>query len=356
MPTPILQPVDLVHIIWNNKKYLFFGGYDYHRMSRNPKLHEAIKQTLEIHGLNCSGSRVTTGNHPLHIELENKITKFLGTEDTALLPTGYMANISLFEVLEEKQIFCYYHPKCHSSLKAAIKMSGLPSLKIPEDLEKWSGHIKEHGRKPCVVTDSVYAQLPPLKDYEAIVEKYEGALVIDEAHAMGLLGEHGRGAVEQFNISKKHLLITGSLSKAVGVAGGFVSGLSGCVAGVRKTTAYATTSAMPLPTVAAAIASLDYLNDNQDLITLIQRRSLKIKQELQTCGYNIPVNNIPGINIFIEDKNESKRLADMLENAGIYPSFIHYPEKPDYFRFTLSSVHSDEEIEKLISVLCNFKP
>ncbi|RKY54781.1 MAG: hypothetical protein DRP93_04700 [Candidatus Neomarinimicrobiota bacterium] len=355
MPTPILQPVDLVHIIWNNKKYLFFGGYDYHRMSRNPKLHEAIKQTLEIYGLNCGGSRVTTGNHPLHIELENKITKFLGTEDTALLPTGYMANIALFEVLEEKQIFCYYHPKCHPSLKVAIKMSGLPSMEIPEDLEKWDEQIKDHGRKPCVVTDSVYAQLPPLKDYEAIVEKYEGALVIDEAHAMGLLGEHGRGAVEQFNISKKHLLITGSLSKAVGVAGGFVSGLAGCVAGVRKTTAYATTSAMPLPTVAAAIASLDYLNDNQNLITLIQKRSLKIKQELQTCGYNIPVNAAPGINIFIKDKNESKRLADMLENAGIYPSFIRYPEKPDYFRFTLSSAHSDEEIGKLISVLCDFK-
>ena len=88
MNTPVLAPCEQVHIIWNDKRYLFFGGYDYHRMSRNKKLHDIIKQTLEIHGLNCGGSRVTTGNHPLHIELENKITKFLGTEDTALLPTG----------------------------------------------------------------------------------------------------------------------------------------------------------------------------------------------------------------------------------------------------------------------------
>ena len=355
MTTPVLTPCEKVHIIWNDKRYLFFGGYDYHRMSRNEILHEVIKNTLDIHGLNCGGSRVTTGNHPLHVELENKITEFLGTEDTALLPTGYMANIALFEVFEDKNIFVYYHPKCHPSLKVALKMSGLPGSKIPEDMNKWDAHIKEHGRKPCVVTDSVYAQLPPLKEYEAIVNKYEGALVIDEAHALGILGKHGRGGFEQDNIGKKHLLLTGSLSKAIGVAGGFVSGLAGCVAGVRKTTAYATTSAMPLPTVAAAIASIDYLIKNDHLIKLIQKRSLTVKQELADCGYDIPVNASPGINIFIEDKNKSKRLADMLQKAGIYPSYIRYPEKPDYFRFTLSSAHSDTEVEKLISVLREFK-
>jgi len=144
------------------------------------------------------------------------------------------------------------------------------------------------------------------------------------------------------------------LSKAIGVAGGFVSGLAGCVAGVRTTTAYATTSAMPLPTVAAAIASLDYLKKNNHLIKLIQEKSLRVKQELHDCGYDIPVNDAPGINIFIENKNESQCLADMLEKAGIYPSFIRYPEKPDYFRFTLSSAHSDAEINKLIKVLKNF--
>ena len=324
-------------------------------MSRNEILHDTIKRTLEIYGLNCGGSRVTTGNHPLHIELENKITEFLGVEDTALLPTGYMANIALFEVFTGKHLHVYYHPKCHPSLKTAINMSNLPNSEIPHNIEAWDQHVCSHGRKPCVITDSVYSELPPLKDYEYIVEKYDGALVIDEAHAMGLLGENGRGAVEQYNISKKHLLITGSLSKAVGVAGGFVSGLAGCVKGVRDTTAYATTSAMPLPTVAAAIASLDYLEKNNHLVKLIQERSLKVKQELHDLEYDVPVNNAPGINIFIENKNESQRLVDMLKKAGIYPSFIRYPEKPDYFRFTLSSAHSDEEIEKLLYVLRSYK-
>ena len=355
MTTPVLTPCEKVHIIWNDKRYLFFGGYDYHRMSRNEALHKTIKQTLDIHGLNCGGSRVTTGNHPLHIELEKKITDFLGTEDTALLPTGYMANIALFEVFQDKDIFVYYHPKCHPSLKVAIKMAGLPNMEIPKDPKAWEDHIKEHERKPCVVTDSVYSTLPPLKEYESIVNKFEGALVIDEAHAMGILGKHGRGGFEQDNIGKKHLLLTGSLSKAIGVAGGFVSGLAGCVSGVRKTTAYATTSAMPLPMVAAAISSIDFLIKNNHLVELIQRRSLRVKQELAQCGYDMQINATPGINIYVEDKNESKRLVGMLEKAGIYPSYISYPEKPDYFRFTLSSMHSEKEIDLLLRVLRTFR-
>lgn len=355
MTTPVLSPCETVHIIWNNKRYLFFGGYDYHRLSRNPIIENEVKRALDIYGLNCGGSRVTTGNHPLHIALEDKITEFLDTEATALLPTGYMANIALFEVFIGKHLHVYYHPQCHPSLKVALRMSGLPSSEIPSDLAIWDAHIREHGRKPCVVSDSVYSTLPPLQDYANIVEKYDGALVIDEAHAMGLLGEHGRGGVEHFNISKKHLLITGSLSKAVGVTGGFISGLAGCITAVRTSTAYATTSGMPLPTVAAATKAIDFLMKNSDLIKMLQERSLVVKQKLNDWGYDIPVNPAPGINIFIDGKEDSDRLVKMLENAGIYPSYIRYPEKPDYFRFTLSSAHSEEQVGMLLEVLKKHK-
>ncbi len=355
MNPPVLSPCETVHIIWNNKRYLFFGGYDYHRLSRNPELEDEVKRAIEIYGLNCGGSRVTTGNHPLHIALEKKITEFLGTEATALLPTGYMANIALFEVFTDKHLHVYYHPKCHPSLKKALAISGLPGSPIPENLKVWDAHIREHGRKPCVVTDSVYATLPPLKDYESIVEKYEGALVVDEAHALGLLGKNGRGGFEHFDLSQKHLLLTGSLSKAVGVAGGYISGLKRCIDAVRTTTAYATTSAMPLPTVAAATKAIDFFIDNPQKIKLIQNRSIKFKQTLANAGYDMPVNPAPGVNIFIKEKQESRQLAQKLEKAGIYPSFIRYPEKPDYFRFTLSSAHSEEQIERLLSVLISHK-
>ena len=355
MPAPILQPVDLVHIIWNDKKYLFFGGYDYHRLSQHPKVKQSVKESTDEFGLNCGGSRVTTGNHPLHIKLENTISDFLQTESTALLPTGYMANLALFEVFAIKDIVCYYHPQCHPSLKASIKMSGLEKHVIPKDMKELDKHIKSHGKKPCIITDGLYSFLPPLQDYADIVEKYEGALVIDDAHAICILGEHGRGSVEHFNISKKHLLITGSLSKAVGVSGGFVSGLAECVRAVRDTIAYATTSAMPLPMVAAAITSLELLQENTELISGLQQRCLKTKQYLFDLGYDVPVIPSPTISINIDGPESADKLREMLIAAEIYPSLIRYPEKPDYFRFALSSAHEDKQVERLLSVLKKFK-
>ncbi len=355
MPTPILQPVDLVHIIWNDKKYLFFGGYDYHRLSQHPKVKQSVKRSVDQYGLNCGGSRVTTGNHPLHNQLENTISDFLKTESTVLLPTGYMANLALFEVFASKDIVCYYHPQCHPSLKAAMKMSGLEKHIIPEDMKELDEHIQNHGKKPCIITDGLYSYIPPIQEYAEIVEKYEGALVIDEAHAIGILGERGRGAVEYFNISKKHLLITGSLSKAVGVSGGFVSGLTECVRAIRDTCAYAATSAMPLPMVVAAITSLELLQENTKLITDLQQRCLKAKQYLFDLGYDVPVIPSPTISIHIEDHQKADSLKQLLIDANIYPSLIRYPEKPDYFRFALSSAHSDGEINKLLGVLKEFK-
>lgn len=355
MSTPVLQPIDLVHVIWNEKKYLFFGGYDYHRLSQHPKVKQSVKEAVDQYGLNCGGSRVTTGNHPLHIQLENTISGFLKTETTALLPTGYMANLALFEIFATKDIVCYYHPQCHPSLKAAMEISGLPKHVIPEDMKKLDKHIQSHGKKPCIVTDGLYSFLPSLQDYADIIEKYEGAFLVDEAHAIGILGDHGRGAVEYFNISKKHLLITGSLSKAVGVSGGFVSGLTGCIGAIRDTCVYAATSAMPLPMAAAAITSLEYLQDNPKLIQDFQQRCIKVKQQIAEMGYDVPVIPSPTISINIDDPKKVDKLREMLIDVDIYPSLIRYPEKPDYFRFALSSAHSDDDIGKLLSVLKNFK-
>lgn len=355
MEIPVLQSIDTVYIIWNEKKYLFFGGYDYHRLSRHQRVETAAKNTIDRYGLNCGGSRVTTGNHPLHVQLELSLSEFLGMEGCVLLPTGYMANLALFEVLATKDLVCYYHPQCHPSLKAAMKMSGLPAFTIPESISGLDTLIARQAKKPLIITDGVYSDLPPLPAYHELVKKYDGALLIDEAHALGILGDHGRGASEHFHLSTDHLLLTGSLSKALGAAGGFVSGLTQCIEAVRETRTYATTSALSLPLAAAGIASLDYLRDNSILIRNFQQRCLQTKQQLINAGYNIPLIPSPVISIFISDTDRINALKHALINAEIYPSFIHYPEKPGYFRFALSSAHSEVDISCLLEVLRNFR-
>ncbi|MDZ7796247.1 MAG: pyridoxal phosphate-dependent aminotransferase family protein [Candidatus Marinimicrobia bacterium] len=351
MSIPVLQPSDHVCVMWEGKKYLFFGGYDYHRLSGNPDILRATQDALFRYGLNCGGSRITTGNHPLHIRLEARISGFLGTNSTALLPAGYMANLALFELLGTKDVICYYHPQSHPSLKAAVKISGLPAFEIPDSREQFDALIRKGAKKPLIVTDGVYDHLPPLPEYHALAEKHEGVLLIDEAHALGILGKHGRGAFEHFDLDTGRLLLTGSLSKACGTSGGFVAGPSQCIEKLRSTCTYATTSAPSLPMTAAGIASFDFLSGHSRLIRDFQKRCLKIKQRVRDMGYNIPVIPTPVISICFQHKKDAAVLRDELVKAGIYPPLISYPGKSDYFRFALSSAHADKDIERLLDVL-----
>ncbi len=351
MQTPVLEMTDSLHVRWDDKEYLFFGGYDYHRLSRDPGLVSAAKTALDRFGLNSGGARITTGTHPLHLALEARLSAFFGTEDSAFLPAGFMANLALMEALAGEDYLCYFHPECHPSLTAAIRMSDLPKIAIAESIEDLEAEIAWNEKKPLIVTDGLYGTLPPLPDYLKLAEKYGGLLIIDEAHALGILGKHGRGAAEHFGLKSERILLSGSLSKAAGASGGFVSGPARYLDAVRKTCAYGTTSAAALPLAAAGIAGLDFLSAHTDMIADFRERCLKMKQALAGMGFPVPVIPTPVIGIIVPEADKAAALKEALIKARIYPSLIRYPGKADYFRFALSSAHSDEDIRRLLDVL-----
>ncbi|MBN2781275.1 MAG: pyridoxal phosphate-dependent aminotransferase family protein [Candidatus Marinimicrobia bacterium] len=355
MQPPVLHATDPVHVIWNDTEYLFFGGYDYHRLSRHPGVLAAAENALRTSGLNSGGARGTTGTHPLHLELEARLSTFLGTADSVFLPAGFMANLALLESLAEEDYICYFHPECHPSLTAAIRMSGLPKIAIAASIEDLESEIAWNEKKPLIVTDGLYGTLPPLPDYLGLAEKYDGLLIIDEAHALGILGKHGRGAAEHFGLQSERILLSGSLSKAAGSGGGFVSGPAHYMDAVRRTCTYGTTSAVSLPVTAAGIAALDFLSAHTAMIADFRERCLKTKQALADMGFPVPVIPTPVIGIIVPETDKTVCLKDALIKAGIYPSLIRYHGKPDYFRFALSSAHSEGDIERLLDVLGTFR-
>ncbi|MDX9777551.1 MAG: pyridoxal phosphate-dependent aminotransferase family protein [bacterium] len=351
MKIPVLQASDPLHVVWEGRDYLFFGGYDYHRLSRDPAILRAAEETLHRHGLSSGGARITTGTHPLHLALEARLSSFLGTEDSSVLPAGYLANLALFEALSTEDFLCYFHPECHPSLKTAIRMSGLPRIAIPPDPEELGAEIAWNEKRPLIVSDGVYGSLPPLPEYLSLAERYNGMLVVDEAHALGILGKHGRGAAEHFGLKSERIILSGSLGKAVGAAGGFLSGPKRYIDPVRNTCSYGTTSALSLPLASAAIAALDYLAANSAMIAGFRKLCIKTKKALLAMGYPVPPIPTPVISISMPDMNTSEALKNVLVDAGIYPSLIAYPGKKDYFRFALSSRHRESDIRLLLEVL-----
>lgn len=353
MNVPVLEMRDATHVSVNGKEYLFFGGYDYHRLSRHPKVLAAIRETLDKQGLNCSGARVTTGTHRLHLDFEALLSEFLHCAEAVLLPAGYMANLALFEVLATKDYCCFFHPACHPSLKTAMRLGGLPSEALELGRDDIERQIRKCGKKPLIVTDGIYDALPPLRDYHELARRFDGLLLIDEAHCIGVLGENGRGAAEHFKLPPDHLIFTGSLCKGPGVSGGFVAGPASLLHEVRGTCTYSTTSSLTLPLTAAAIASIEILRDRPEMARMLQARALSVKKTLIGAGWDIPLHPGPVIALYPQNE-QSERLYKDLKDAGIYPSRVSYYDKPDYFRFALSSVHSDEEIARLTELLiCN---
>jgi 8-amino-7-oxononanoate synthase len=351
MNDPVLQMTDATHVLWKERNCLFFGGYDYHRLSRHPTILSAIHRTLDSEGLSCSGSRVTTGTHPLHLRFETLMADFLGLPAAVLLPTGYMANLALFEALAWENCHYFFHPDCHPSLRTAMRLSGLPAEALPENVG--AGFIREHGKdkKPVIVTDGIYETLPPLQDYYELISRTRGYLIIDEAHSLGVLGKRGRGAAEHCELPANSLILTSSLCKGPGVAGGIVAGPEPLIRNIRKTCTYSTTSSPTLPLTAAAIAALEILISTPEMIGKLQERALSVRKILSETGWPIPLHPGPVLTLYPEAREQSEALYASLRDNGIYPSLIRYFEKPEHFRFALSSAHSDEDVHLLLKAL-----
>ncbi|MEA3499960.1 MAG: pyridoxal phosphate-dependent aminotransferase family protein [Candidatus Marinimicrobia bacterium] len=362
---PILQQIDKTYTLWRKKKFLFWGGYDYFRLSWHPEIIAALNRSNNIYGINSSGSRATTGNHPLHVELENKLAEFFDTDSAVLLPTGYLANIALLQSIHTKYNKIFVDENIHASIIDAIKLTNKKVEKFKSldanDLKiKMETYCKSDTR-PLIITEGVgltmNGNIPPLDKYLKLAKQFNGTVISDDAHSVGILGKTGKGTWEHFNLSRKNLIQVGTLSKAFGVYGGFVVGKKELIRKIKNSNVYIGSSAFPLPLCKASIKSLQILKNNQQMILDLQKRSLNFKKRLNEIGFNVNISPTPVINLSFKDENINQILKNILVESKIYPSFIKYLNGPKkgYFRFALSSEHSDEQIEKLYSCLKKFK-
>jgi 8-amino-7-oxononanoate synthase len=359
---PELRFLDRTRVLYEGKPYLFFGGTDYHRLSSHPDVLRALQEVAESDGLSCAGSRTTTGNHPLVAELERKVAVFLGAGEAALCSSGYLSNaVALEAIAGEFQRF-FIDGSAHSSL--ASPAGRLPREAViafrhadPEDLEReLKGHLQP-GEKPLVLTDGVVpvdGEMPPLGTYWELVREFGGALFVDDAHGIAVVGPSGKGSPEEAGLPAGSFIHTGTLSKGLGVFGGLVAGPAGMAAKiVEKSLAFVGGTPIPPPIAAAAIRSIQILQENPGLIAGLRSRMLRVRERLRAMGLRVPSSPAPILSITHHDTAKNLRLRSLLFERGIYPPFIHYPGSPPggHFRFAVSSAHTEEEVNLLLDTI-----
>lgn len=344
---PELRFIDRDYVVLDGMKLLYLAGVDYHRMSNHPMIIQSAVETAATEGLSATGSRVTTGNHALLIQLERMASEFFGSESAVVLPSGYLSNTVLLQALDTDFDVFFIDEGSHSSLFEAARQSDKPMYRFghleAQSLEdQLKLHVSAHAR-PLILTDGVFpaqGEMPPLQDYSDIIQPYGGQMLVDDAHAMAVIGPTGKGSWEAQGLTPGSIYQTGTLSKGFGVGGGLIPADAAIVQRIHTgSRAFSGCSGLALPLAGAAIKSMSYLMSHPQCMTDLQQRSLALKRKLVAIGFNMPDTPAPIFPVTHHDAHKNQRLKQNLIKNGIYPPFIHYPGSPQggQFRFILTS-------------------
>ena len=346
-------------IIVNDTTVLNFCANNYLGLSSHPKIIEAAHKAIETHGYGLSSVRFICGTQDIHKQLEEKISAFLGTEDTILYCAAFDANGGVFEPLFNEQDAIISDALNHASVIDGVRLCKAQRYRYEhnnmEDLEKKLIDAT-HLRSRIIVTDGSFSMDGTIAQLDIICEladKYDAIVMIDDSHATGFLGNTGRGTHEYKNVMGKIDIITGTLGKALGGAnGGFTSGRKEIIEMLRqRSRPYLFSNTLSPSIVGASIAVFDMLTETTELRDKLERNTLYFRQKMTEAGFDIKPGEHPIVPIMLYDAVIAQNFAAKLLDEGIYVIGFFYPVVPKgqaRIRVQLSAAHEQHHIDKAI--------
>lgn len=357
-PAP-LQQIDRTYVRFRGRKLCYFSGCDYFRLASNPKVLAALQAGARRFGLNVAASRLTTGNHALYGELERRLSRFFGASDVLLTSSGYVTNLVVAQALTGNFSHALLDDQSHPSLVDASRFLECPVLRFRHlDPDSVAAAVSRcgPGARLVLLTDGMFSHngsVAPLAEYLKALPR-DGIIVVDDAHAAGVLGQHGRGSLEHAGVSRQRIIQTITLSKAFGAFGGAILGTANLRRKiVERSSIFVGSTPLPLPLANAALEALELLSKDKSYRRRIEQGAAYVKKALREAG--LPLANNPGPIVALVPRN--KKVAASLKKTllanGIYPPFLKYPGGPPegYFRFVISSEHTRPQLDGLIRVL-----
>ncbi|MEA5472236.1 8-amino-7-oxononanoate synthase [Spirulina sp. 06S082] len=336
-----------------------FASNDYLGLAGDDRLVEAAIKATRDYGTGSTGSRLLSGHRQLHRDLEKAIADLKQTEDALVFSSGYLANLGAIAALVGQRDLILGDRYNHSSLKNGAVLSGATGLEYEhcdrQDLEAKLQQYRSQYRRCLITTDSVFSMdgdLCPLPELLELAEKYDAMLLIDEAHATGVLGTTGAGCVEHFHCTGKPLIQVGTLSKALGSLGGYVAGSKLLIDFLRNraSTWIYTTGLSPADT-GAAIAAIRIIQQEPEMRVRLWENVKTIKQNL-TQKFTLFPSQSPILCMGLESPQAAIDVAKQLQEKGIFAPAIRPPTVPtSRIRLSVMATHEPEHINKLLQSL-----
>ncbi|PLX56609.1 MAG: glycine C-acetyltransferase [Chromatiales bacterium] len=337
-----------------------FCANNYLGLANHPALISAAHAALDEYGYGLASVRFICGTQSVHKDLENRISRFLGTEDTILYPSAFDANGGLFEVILDENDAVISDELNHASIIDGIRLCKAKRLRYQHgNMDDLALKLKEAGasRTRLIATDGVFSMDGTIADLAAIcdlAEAHNALVMIDDCHATGFIGENGRGTHEYRGVMDRVDIITGTLGKALGGAsGGFTSGRKEIVDWLRQRSRPYLFSNTLAPVIAAtSIRVLDLLEEGTDLRDRLQANSQYFRAQMTTLGFDLLPGEHPIIPVMLGDAKLAAKMADRLLEEGIYVIGFSFPVVPKgkaRIRTQMSAAHSREHIDRAIA-------
>ena len=351
-------------VVLDGREVINFASNDYLGLAGDKRLIQAATTATQNFGTGSTGSRLLSGHRELHRELETAIASLKKTEDALVFSSGYLANLGAITACVGKRDVILSDEYNHSSLKNGAILSGAGVIEYPhcdvEVLKSKLQEVRSNYRRCLIITDSVFSMdgdLCPLASLLDIAEEFSCMLLVDEAHATGVLGETGAGCVEYFDCTERQLIQVGTLSKALGSLGGYVAGSKNLIDFLRnRAPTWIYTTALSPSDTAAALSGINIVKQEPQRRNQLWK-NINYLKDLMSKLSNLKI--LPSESAIIcfqvESAAEALKIGNFLKAEGIFAPAIRPPTVPtSRIRISMMATHQQSHIDKLVEVLKDF--
>ncbi len=364
---PYFHPVQSAlgnEVVIDGKNCIMVGSNNYLGLVDHPKVKEAAAKASMKYGSGCTGSRFLNGTLDLHLELEDRLAKFMKKEKVLVFSTGFQTNLGVISCLVGKSDVALIDRQDHACIVDGCRLSYGKTHKFAHnditDLERVCNNLRNNGHRAgiLIIVDGVFSMegdIINLPDLVKVAEKFDARVMVDDAHAVGVLGEHGAGTAEHFKLTDKVDLTMATFSKSFASLGGFVAGDSDIIHFIQHSARSLIFSAsIPPANAAAALAALDIMESEPERRENLWKNARRMKKEFDSLGFDTGASETPIIPIVVgEDLEAFEFWKDLFDN-GIFTNPVVSPAVPagqSMIRTSYTATHTKEHLDRVVEIM-----
>jgi 8-amino-7-oxononanoate synthase len=347
-------------IILNGREVLNFCSNNYLALAEDARLVEAAIACMKREGFGSGASRLVCGNMNAHELLERELAEFKGEECALVFSTGYMANVGIISALMNREDIIFSDKLNHASIIDGINLSQAEFKRYPHcDMDALEAMLKScdvRFRRRWIITDTVFSMdgdIAPLDKIVELAKRYDGHVMIDDAHGFGVLGKNGKGALEHFALTEGVDVQMGTLSKAAGSFGAYCCGKRNLIdLLINKSRSFIYTTALPPAVAAASHRAIQIIRDEPDRRKKLWQNAEYIRGQLDSLGFNTMASTTPIIPVLVKDAKLVVEFSKRLLDRGIFVAAIRPATVPAHtarLRLTVTCAHTLEDLRKTVA-------